>query len=80
MGIVVVAALAACAEPNPPVAAMTATRRLYEIGRQRRQAVHLVFAPTVFDRQVLPLDIAGFVEAAAERRQMQRGTRRRGPA
>ena len=39
-----------------------------QIGRQRRQPVVLTLRPAVFDRDVLALDEAGFLQALAERR------------
>src|SRR5271169_2520504 len=38
-----------------------------EIGRQRRQPIELVLRPAVFDRHVLTLDIAGFLQALEKR-------------
>jgi len=38
-----------------------------QIGHQRRQATVLTLQPVVFDRHVLSFDVAGFVEALAER-------------
>ena len=65
MGIVVVAALAASAEGGfrrddhgDPSA--------NQIGRQRRQPIDLILGPAVFDRDVLALDIAGFLQALAK--------------
>ena len=66
MGIVVVAALAANAEAGEPPATITATCRRTKFGRQRRQSIHLIFGPAVFDRDVLALDMAGFFEALAK--------------
>ena len=37
-----------------------------QISDQRRQALNLIVAPPVFDREVLTLDIAGVLEALAE--------------
>src|SRR5262245_11516602 len=37
-----------------------------EVGRQGRQPVELALRPAVFDRHVLPLDIAGILEALAK--------------
>ena len=66
MGIVVVAALAASAEATPPRRQITATcggpdqPPMPATGR-------LAVRPAVFDRDVLALDIAGFLQAMAER-------------
>src|SRR5262249_47196473 len=38
-----------------------------EIGHERRQAIVLAVQPVVLHRHVLALDVAGFVEALAER-------------
>jgi len=38
-----------------------------EVGRQRRQPIHLILGPAVFNRDVLALDIAGVLQALAER-------------
>ena len=38
-----------------------------QFGRQRRQPIGLIFRPAVFDRDVLALDEAGFLQALAER-------------
>ena len=40
-----------------------------QIGRQRRQAIILTLRPAVFDADIAVLDIAGVVQALAERRQ-----------
>ena len=48
-------------------ATITATWRSNQIGRQRRQSIVVTFRPAVFDRHVLALDEAGFVQALAER-------------
>src|SRR6516164_3192514 len=40
-----------------------------QIGRQSRQPVVLALCPTVFDGDILALDMAGFVEAPSEWRQ-----------
>jgi hypothetical protein len=39
-----------------------------EIGCKRRQPIVLIFRPAVFDRNVLALDIAAFLEALKERK------------
>jgi len=39
-----------------------------QIGHQRRQAIVLALQPVVLDRYILAFDVAGFVEAFAERR------------
>ena len=45
-----------------------------QIGHQRRQAIVLALQPMVLDRHVLAFDVAGFVEAFAERgRKARRG-------
>jgi len=41
-------------------------RPVYEIGRQFRQPIVIAVGPTVFDRHVAALDIAGFTEALTE--------------
>ena len=75
-GIVAVAALAASA------AGVAADRDDHghlaadQIGRQRRQSIVLTLRPAVFDRHVLALDIAGFVQALAERARRMRDRRR----
>jgi len=67
MGIVVVAALAA----NSGTSGRGDHRDLpaNQFGRQRRQPLHLVLSPAVFDRDVLALDVAGLLEALTERSQ-----------
>ena len=40
------------------------------IGRQRREAIELVFCPAEFDRDVLTLDEACFLQALTKRRQI----------
>src|SRR5262249_28048058 len=37
-----------------------------QFGRQRRQSIDLIFGPTVLDRHVLALDIAGVLQALAK--------------
>jgi len=37
-----------------------------QIGRQRRQPIHLIFSPTVFDRQVFACDIARLFQGLME--------------
>ena len=66
IGIVVVAAFAASAA-GVLVAAITATWRRTRSAAKRRQPIILAFRPAVFDRHVLALDIAGFLQALAER-------------
>ena len=44
-----------------------------QIGHQRRQAIVLALQPVVLDRHVLAFDVAGFVEAFAERGHKARG-------
>ena len=74
IGIVVVAALAASAASvfaddhgDPPA---------NQLGHQRRQPVGLIFRPAVFDRDVLALDEACFLQALAERGHAVRRSRR----
>jgi hypothetical protein len=50
-----------------------------QIGHQCRQAVVLSFQPVVLDRYVLPVDVAGFLEAFAERGRTERGAIGRPP-
>jgi hypothetical protein len=38
-----------------------------EIGDERRQPIVLIFRPAIFDRDVLPVDIAGFLQALEKR-------------
>src|SRR5215472_3336076 len=67
MGIVMVAALAACAAASPPAmirGALTAN----EFGRQSRQSLVSTFRPAVFDRNVPSLNVTGFGQASAQRR------------
>ena len=37
-----------------------------QFGRQLRQSIDLIFGPAVFDRDVLALDIAGFLQATVK--------------
>ena len=37
-----------------------------QFGRQRRQSIHLILGPAVFDRYVLALDVAALLQALAE--------------
>ena len=64
MGIVVVAAFAAntARSGRGDHGDLSAN----QVGRQRRQPIHLTLRPAVFDRHVLALDIAGVFEALAE--------------
>jgi hypothetical protein len=39
----------------------------HEVSHEQRQAIELAFQPVVLHRYVLALDVAGFVEALAER-------------
>ena len=39
-----------------------------EIGCERRQQINLIFRPAEFDRHVVPLDIAGFLQALEKRK------------
>ena len=49
-----------------------------QIGNQRRQAIVVALQPVVLDRYVLTFDVAGFVEAFAERDRITReGSQRR---
>src|SRR5262249_9881630 len=68
MGIVVVAALAANATAGPPLVVIgdQPNPSANQLGRQRRQPVHLILGPAVFDRHILALDIAGVFEAPAK--------------
>ena len=66
IGMIVVAAFAARAA-GVLVAAMTVTLLLNQIGRERRQSVILAFRPAVLDCHVLTLDVAGLLQALAER-------------
>ena len=66
IGIVVVAALAARAASELPGVAITATLPADQIGHQCRQSIVSAFRPAIFDRDVLALDIAGFVQALPE--------------
>ena len=65
MGIVVVAALTANAHWQLQVA-ITATRLRTRFSRECWQSIVLILGPTVFDRDVLALDIAGFSQALAK--------------
>ena len=47
-----------------------------QIGHQCRQAIVLALQPVVLDRHVLAFDVAGFVEAFAERGHIARGSHR----
>jgi len=40
-----------------------------QFGRQRRQAIVLLLRPTIFDRDIASLDVAGFAQAMEERAQ-----------
>ena len=40
-----------------------------QIACQRRQSIQLSLGPTIFDRDVLPLDVSGLVQASAKRAQ-----------
>ena len=76
MGIVVVAALAANAaggSDRDDHGDLPAN----QFGRQRRQPIGLTLGPAVFDRHVLALDIAGFLQALAECAQTVRDRVRR---
>ena len=55
IGMVWVAAFATSGDGLPPVAANTATCRLYQISRQLGQSIVLAMRPAVFDRHVLTL-------------------------
>jgi hypothetical protein len=55
IGMVVVAAFAHC------------DLRAHELARECRQSIHLTFCPAVFDRHVLPFNIAGLAQSLAER-------------
>src|SRR5262249_25597467 len=43
---------------------------LDQIGRERRQSIILILCPTIFDRQILALDKAGFQQALTECRRV----------
>jgi hypothetical protein len=66
IGMVVVAALAASAGGSPPIAAHHGHLTRNQIGRQARKSIVLPLRPAVFNRDVLALDIARFVQALAE--------------
>ena len=68
VGTVVVTALAASAA-GVLVAASHGHRTMNQFRRQRRQSLVLAMRPAVLDRDVLPLDIAGFAQALAKRLQ-----------
>src|SRR5262249_59298490 len=69
MGILVVAAFAASAGRSPPITAITALA-VNQFGRQCGQLIVLIVRPAVFDRCVLALVVAGFLEALPKRRHM----------
>ena len=51
-----------------------------EIGCKRRQPIDLIFRPAVFNRHVLALDIAGFLQALEEwNGEVPRGFRKEAP-
>ena len=66
IGIVEVALFAASAEGRPPCHDHI-DLAADEIGDQCGQPIIVVLRPAVFDRYVLPLDIAGFAQSLAER-------------
>ena len=66
MGIVVVAALAAKCRSGAADRGDHGDLSANQFGRQRRQPIDLTFGPAVFDRHVLALDIAGFLQALAK--------------
>ena len=69
IGIVVVAALAAdAAVPPADDHHLTAN----QASRKSRQTIDLIFRLAIFDRDVLALDIAGFLQALAECRNERR--------
>src|SRR5258706_68796 len=76
MGIVVVAAFGASAE-GPSAATTRSTRPATQFGRQDRQVIVLTLCPTVFDRNVLAFDKAGFGQSLAERGQQRPTVRER---
>ena len=45
----------------------------HKVGHQCRQLIESALRPAVFDRDILPFDIAGFGEALTERGQAARG-------
>ena len=57
----------ASAAELPAGVAITATRTTHEVSHERRKAIELALQPVVLHRYVLPLDVARFVEALAER-------------
>src|SRR5262245_24798262 len=63
IGIVVVAAFAACAE-GVPVAAITVTRSRTRSVASADNRPYLTLRPAVFDRHVLAFNIAGFLRPA----------------
>ena len=66
IGIVVVAAFAASAA-GTVACGNHGHLTTNQIGRQRRQSIVLALRPAILDRHVLTLDIAGFLQALAER-------------
>jgi hypothetical protein len=63
IGIVDVAFFAASAEGVLPLAMIKSNLSADEIGSQCRQAIVMSLCPTVFDHDVLALDVAGFSES-----------------
>ena len=72
IGIVVVAALAASAGRIAAERSDNGHVTADQVGHQRRQAIELALRPTVFDRHVLALDVAGFVQALSESQRRSR--------
>ena len=52
---------------GPPLATMTRDLPANQVGRQLRQPIESALRPAVDDRNVLALDVAGFLQALAER-------------
>ena len=67
IGIDVVAALAASPDSTVPVAAMTLTWRLNQIGGERGQLARVAVRPPVFDGNILALDISKFTQSPPKR-------------
>src|SRR6187431_2536105 len=65
IGIVTVAALAAIVVAVFPIVAIS-DLSAHQFDRQFRRAIQLILSPAVFDRYVLALDVAGFLQALPE--------------
>jgi hypothetical protein len=59
--------LAATTDAGALIATIALTRWRTEIGRQHGQPVGIVLGPAIFDRNVLALNITGFLQALTER-------------